>query len=388
MEQRKISYLQGRLVWLAAFALVLASLSFAQDAPLAPVGEYGVVPWTGGTVDDALNQSASGATVPLSAYPFVATKDGSARVAVLVGGNPVFAGPFPVTIDAVVIPVKMAIGAKVFDPTAKNACDGSVSALTRFKQSPLVVSTKLVFNGVNVGTHQYINGFMRAEFWGLIKGLSSYSNTIKWSYAPPIALLPGPFGITNGTGCSEIGVVTNSWLDLQLQLMIPLLQASGVLSPTKLAVFLLNNVVQSTATPPNLTNCCILGYHGAVGSPVQTYSPMNYDTTGRVPPDISIPAHELGEWANDPLGNNATPAWGHIGQVSGCQGNFEVGDPLTGTNMPAITLSGHAYHAQELAFFSWFYNAHTTPSLGTGGKFSGHGTFSGPSKVCPPGGTF
>jgi hypothetical protein len=40
------------------------------------------------------------------------------------------------------------------------------------------------------------------------------------------------------------------------------------------------------------------------------------------------------------------------------QGNLEVGDPLTGTNIPTITgTNGFAYHLQELPFFSWFYGA-------------------------------
>jgi hypothetical protein len=117
---------------------------------------------------------------------------------------------------------------------------------------------------------------------------------------------------------------------------------------------------------------------------------MDYDTTGQLGTvrDISGPTHEIGEWMNDPLANNLTPAWGHIGQVSGCQGNFEVGDPLTGTNMPVIKMSGYNYHVQELAFFSWYFNSGTIPSIGAGGKFSGNGTFKGPSQPCPPGGTF
>jgi hypothetical protein len=56
---------------------------------------------------------------------------------------------------------------------------------------------------------------------------------------------------------------------------------------------------------------------------------------------------------DDPLVNNATPAWGNIGQVTGCQSNLEVGDPLTGTAFTA-TLNGFTYHPQELVFFSWF----------------------------------
>ncbi len=76
---------------------------------------------------------------------------------------------------------------------------------------------------------------------------------------------------------------------------------------------------------------------------------------------------------NDPFGNNATPPWGHTGQVGGCQNNLEVGDPLTGTNAPPVVMpNGFTYHLQELAFFSWFYGA---PSIGVNGWFSNNGTF-------------
>ena len=93
---------------------------------------------------------------------------------------------------------------------------------------------------------------------------------------------------------------------------------------------------------------------------------------------------------DDPYGNNPTPAWGGIGQVSGCQGNLENGDPLTGTMFPDVTMAtnNYTYHLQELAFRSWFYNSHFKPSIGAGGKFSNNGTFAGPAKNCPPGGTF
>jgi hypothetical protein len=158
-----------------------------------------------------------------------------------------------------------------------------------------------------------------------------------------------------------------------------------------LAILLLDNVLMSVGAP-TLNNCCILGYHGALGNG-QTYSPMEFDQTGIFGPpinDTSISAHEIGEWLDDPFGNNPTPAWGGIGQVGGCQGNLENGDPLTGTNFPPVTMPGnhYTYHLQELAFRSWYCNSQFDPSIGAGGKFSNHGTFGGPSKVCPPGGTF
>jgi len=54
--------------------------------------------------------------------------------------------------------------------------------------------------------------------------------------------------------------------------------------------------------------------------------PIDFDTTGLFGPtimDTSIAAHEVGEWMDDPFGNNPTPAWGHTGQVGGCQNNLE-----------------------------------------------------------------
>ncbi len=93
-------------------------------------------------------------------------------------------------------------------------------------------------------------------------------------------------------------------------------------------------------------------------------------------------SHEVAEWMDDPLGGNATPAWGHVGQVSGCQGNLEVGDPLTGTVLPAVTMpNGYSYHLQELAFFSWFFRQ--SPSIGVNGWYSDNGHFtSGAGPVC------
>jgi hypothetical protein len=70
---------------------------------------------------------------------------------------------------------------------------------------------------------------------------------------------------------------------------------------------------------------------------------MDWDTTkdfGAGVQDGSIAAHEIGEWMDDPLGTNPTPAWGAIGQQTGCQRNLENGDPLSGKLMPAYVLGG------------------------------------------------
>jgi hypothetical protein len=84
-------------------------------------------------------------------------------------------------------------------------------------------------------------------------------------------------------------------------------------------------------------------------------------------------AHEVGEWMDDPLGSNPVPLFGHIGQVSGCQGNLEVGDALSGTIVPPVLLNSMNYDLQELVFFSWFYGS---PSIAVDNTFSNNGTFS------------
>jgi hypothetical protein len=177
-----------------------------------------------------------------------------------------------------------------------------------------------------------------------------------------------------------LGIVNINTLDSILTgTILPQLAAQGV-DTSQFPIFLLYNLVMSIGVPNNLNKCCVLGFHGAThgatGSPIQTYSPIDFDTTGLFGPsihDTSIAAHEVGEWMDDPFGNNRTPAWGHTGQVGGCQNNLEVGDPLTGANVPNVLgANGFTYHLQELAFFSWFYGA---PSIAVNGWFSDNNTF-------------
>jgi hypothetical protein len=66
--------------------------------------------------------------------------------------------------------------------------------------------------------------------------------------------------------------------------------------------------------------------------------------------------------------------WGHIGRVSGCQVNYEVGDPLSGKPLLAVKMpNGFTYHVQELAFFNWYYRI--SPSTAVNAWYSLAGTF-------------
>jgi hypothetical protein len=163
------------------------------------------------------------------------------------------------------------------------------------------------------------------------------------------------------------------------QIFKNLLASSGV-SSSQFPIFLFYNTVMSASGSNDFKHCCILGFHAAItqhpDARLQTYSFIDFEASGLFIPaisDTSIAAHEVGEWMDDPFGNNPTPAWGHTGQVGACQNNLEVGDPLTATNIPPVTgANGFTYHLQELAFFSWFYGA---PSIAANGWFSDNNTF-------------
>lgn len=74
---------------------------------------------------------------------------------------------------------------------------------------------------------------------------------------------------------------------------------------------------------------------------------------------------------------------GHVGQVVGGDPLLEVGDPLTGTLLPPVTMpNGYAYDLQELAFFSRFEGGQSTGA--NGGWYSNDETFiSNARPTCP-----
>ena len=80
-----------------------------------------------------------------------------------------------------------------------------------------------------------------------------------------------------------------------------------------------------------------------------------------------------------PAGHQPDQAVGHVGQVTGCQNNLEVGDPLTGKTINRA-VGGFTYHLQELANFAWFY--HQPANFSAGNKFSNNGTFTTAAAPC------
>jgi hypothetical protein len=353
--------------------------------PLTP--RYLVLPARNINPATIRSQAASNLTIPLWANSV--NSEGNTYVYQMVGKDPSIPLLQPSSsVKTSVIPIIFNFQPQnvTFDPTVVDpVCSpqGAPSALTL--TSPIFVPHDYTVGGTDVGKDQYLDFFQRANFW-------QYTNPagINPNYHVKLAkLAQGGVGITANNfsiftgGTCPLGMIEiNSWDAFLQQSLFPFLAANGyAVTPKNFPIFLFYNVVLYIGDP---SNCCVIGYHSAFsnGGVFQTYAVADYEESGAFVPaiqDVAALSHEVGEWMNDPSGANPTPPWGHIGQVSGCQTNLEVGDPLTGTDV-GVTLHTFAYHVQELAFFSWFYDQ--VPSLGVNGWYSSNGTFTSPAVPC------
>jgi hypothetical protein len=342
----------------------------------------------------ALAQSAAATTVKMWSRTVI--DHGTTYAYSMIGKNPFVTQSNPTTtIPVYVIPMKLtftSFGNEVFDPTAANSCDPvGRSDVTRLENSPIFKPAPFSFGGTSVGpSAQYLDAFQRAEFWSKTKPGSINPGYNVNLGGPGAHVIPVSVNVSGGDvvagGCGDIGLMDYATWDNYIQtVLFPFLAAQSppVAGPTSFVIFLLHNTVLYQGST---SNCCILGYHSAFADPAyggatHTYASAEYDSSKSFSgvEDIAPLSHEVGEWMDDPLGNNPTPSWGNIGQVSGCQSNLEVGDPLSGTTLREF-MNGTTYHPQELAFFSWFY--HQKPSLGINGWYSNDDTLESSAAAC------
>lgn len=402
-----IRLLPQRLV-VALFCIVglsLASIASAQQIQLNPSTSWApATDAAGKTLSTA--QAAANSDLTTFNYTVVSSRDGNTYSGSMVGQDPFGSNFSTTTINTLIIPVILITntiavaspngkilttkpGVTVFDPTvADDACLKSPNdvPLTLMEQSPIFQSESFTFGPTPVGTTQYLDAFQRGNFWKFVGG-TDYHTLLSPSVAAPLVVnLPGKQGLAGRFGgtCGPLAIVDFNVMYHQVfnQLLV---SEGGNVDSSKFPIFLFYNTVMATNSSGG-SNCCILGFHAAVtqnaavtpnkAARLQTYAFIDFETSGAFIPsihDTSIAAHEVGEWMDDPFGNNPTPAWGHTGQVGACQSNLEVGDPLTATNIPPVTgTNGFVYHLQELAFFSWFYGA---PSIAVNDWFSDNNTF-------------
>ncbi len=364
--------------------------TFAQDGD-APTLSFRTNPLEGESLEQALAESQAGQTIPLWQYKAMGlygryTGSIVGRKYDTPSGDGSGVTKIPIDIIPVIVDFVAYInGKKVlfaeFDPTQQNQldpCSPNPPPLTLVQNSPLFQDAPMVWGGTDLGTTQYIDAQLRGEFWWVAQAAAEpWHNKFQVTNINAVRLqVPYPYwalGISKATGC-KVGKIYYFWLDSALKRQIRSLRNQGV-GPTNIPLFLTYNVYAWAGGD-------IGGYHSAYGSPMQVYTMAAFDTSGyygATSQDTSILSHELGELVNDPTGFNYTPSWGRVGQVKGCQSNFEVGDPTTGNPNLAVALNGYTYHLQELAFFSWFFRS---PNWGVNGWYSSNNKLAFQRGIC------
>lgn len=327
-------------------------------------------------------QAASGSTIPL--WRGSATYRSIKYKYTMVGQSPFSVLDNPLaTVNAWLVPVTVSFRdaegnlLHTSDPTARDRkCSPEGTAFELTQDSPIFQPFPYVVAGINIGTTQYADAFQRANFWKFVqRDNPDYSVTMKLRLGPVLDLTAIGFPVKRAP-CGKLGKIQHAAWDDYLQTQaFPQLARAGV-KPTDFVVFLAYNVAWYER---KASDCCILSYHTAFKNPtfggaIQTYASADYETSNSFAAfkDIYALSHAVTAWIDNPLLNNDTPAWGHIGPVSGCRTDLDTGAALIGTTADILMPNGFTYHVQDALFVPWFYRI--DPSFSVDKQFSFFGT--------------
>jgi len=334
----KMNLLKNALI-VPALALSLSGLALAQD------GATGTAPPRPRfvTLPPKPSTNAVRPAVTLPTWNGSFTHSGHTYKYNMVGTAP--SSNSTTTIPVYIVPIKVVITASngtktTFDPA--HVLTNGKTVIQNTVASPLFDSTTTYTQGgVNVGTTQYIDAYQRANFWGKVKSNPHYHLLLgaptvlaEQTLSPPArdGSTGSPFGFTAG----EVDI---NWFDAQVQ---AIMKSFSQIQPNTLPIFLTYDVYLTEG------GCCIGGYHSGTGA--QAYMHATYvDVVGQFSQNVSALSHEIGEWADDPLVNNA-------GNNTPC-GILEVGDPLEGNpnfGSYAYSLGGFTYDLQDLVTLPYF----------------------------------
>ncbi len=279
-----------------------------------------------------------------------------------------------------------------YDPTqASPACLGKTNNVpfTLAVQSPVFQNHHWVFGGTDLGDTQYPDAIQRANFWNA-KGEDpgNYHIHLDTQVLPPLVIdfpigtgigLPQSSAFLGYNACAPSVLVDINLFDNYLDYVaIPQMASEGVNSGN-FPMFIGGNVIWGYVIGdlPSYEPLAA-GYHSISSvDPAQTYGVAMFgDENVFTFPDAIVISHEVNEWVNDPTGANVVQLY-NVDAVNyptypSCQDNYEVGDILTGIEMPPVKgENGYTYNVQEIAFFSYFYGG---PSFGVNGWYSSNNT--------------
>lgn len=302
----------------------------------------------------------------------------------MVGSDP--ATGAATTVNTEIIPVNFVFSA---DNGFEFPADQVSSDVTA---SPLFTPTALPSGE----TAQYLDAIMRSEFDKIGSGYHvSLANTA--TLPTQTVVVPQNQGaVYQVPDGALLGLASYSWFGAQLQQILN----NAKVSPTTLPIVVSNDVYLYESS---LSNCCIIGFHGAGkvpgfgggaihgngNDPVQTYAWASLiPDPGIFGPgltDVAALSHEISEWGHDPFIDNFVSPWSVPDEPQyGCSNILETGDPLVGTDFGAGTTNpspstGPQWHLQDEAFLWWFEHQ---PTQASNGAYSYLGTFTSSAPGC------
>lgn len=370
----------------AAAVTAAAGPAAAAGGPSAPGANYPVAQNIGPrfTVAGGASVLPTTRTVPHWHGSFVDGANGNTYGYNMVGADPHSGSP--ATVKTEIIPLSFSFAAD------NGAGYSGTKAASWAAQSPIFQPTALP-SGESA---QYLDGVMRSEFSKIGTG---YHTLLDNTSTLPTQTITVPqtqgalYQLRNGT---VLGLVNGNWFNAQLQSIL----ASSKVSPTTLPIVISNNVY---LYQKSISNCCIIGYHGA-GHPTGLGAGSTHGNGNQVVPtfawaswiptakifgsgltDVAALSHEISEWGHDPFVNNYVNPWQVPGEPQyGCSNALETGDPLVGVDFAAGSGNpdpgtGPSWHLQDEAFLWWFAR---NPTQASNGAYSYLGTFTSPAPTC------
>ena len=240
------------------------------------------------------------------------------------------------TIPTVIVPYRLIFpDGGVFDATT-DLVDG-VTPLAGIVNSPIFQPVPWTVGPTQVGTTQFGDAMLRANFWSSIPGnRSGYHVLLAAPRILPVQVIQVPDGeglTTVDSHGIRLGVVDEAWLfettvNTTLSLGLPV---------QSLSIHLMSSV-----EGVDLNGGGSLGFHAGVNAGtatnpvIQPYIQTGYFSTNSAAvhdnenaSGTAVLGHEIAEWLFDPDGDNMVPAWQEPAFPHICDNPLlEVGDPL------------------------------------------------------------
>lgn len=319
---------------------------------------------------------ANARTIPHWSFQQTDPSNGQTYQLIMVGDDP--ANNTRTTVASEIIPIRLNF--------ANGATLDGATRVAAVKASPIFSDYMYSVSMANGDVGQYGDVFMRAQFDRIGTGYH-----VKLGAPKVLATVTINVPRTQGLAVQTqngvvVGLVEINWFSAQLQNLMVQLQ----IDPATIPIFLTDN---SMLYIGDLSQCCVIGYHGAptaVGrgagsantqgnAKVGTFiyaaytTPGTFDGDGAGIQDIHALGHEVAEWLDDPFVNNIVQPWlTPTAPQYGCTPVLETGDPVVGIWFPLPgnpdPASGGIWHPEDEVFWPWFLRQ--SPSSSFGGNYT------------------